>query len=79
MCDSFSQLNRSDVLGQFMPLVGRDWSQTGVAHLLSAIKVCRLDSFSLLPFLGGLFRLTVRMYAANFIVMASKLLLDPGL
>ncbi|XP_049386492.1 phosphatidate phosphatase PAH2-like [Solanum stenotomum] len=38
MCDSFSQLNRSDVLGQFMPLVGRDWSQTGVAHLLSAIK-----------------------------------------
>lgn len=30
---------RSDVLGQFMPLVGRDWSQTGVAHLFSAIKV----------------------------------------
>ncbi|XP_049348876.1 phosphatidate phosphatase PAH2-like isoform X2 [Solanum verrucosum] len=31
-------ITRSDVLGQFMPLVGRDWSQTGVAHLLSAIK-----------------------------------------
>lgn len=31
---------RSDVLGQFMPLVGIDWSQTGVAHLFSAIKVC---------------------------------------
>jgi len=31
---------RSDVLGQFMPLVGIDWSQTGVAHLYSAIKVC---------------------------------------
>lgn len=30
---------RSDVLGQFMPLVGMDWSQTGVAHLFSAIKV----------------------------------------
>lgn len=31
---------RSDVLGQFMPLVGVDWSQTGVAHLFSAVKVC---------------------------------------
>ncbi|CAN4092726.1 unnamed protein product [Withania somnifera] len=31
-------ITRSDVLGQFMPLVGKDWSQTGVAHLLSAIK-----------------------------------------
>ncbi|PKA63789.1 phosphatidate phosphatase LPIN [Apostasia shenzhenica] len=29
---------RSDVLGQFMPLVGIDWSQTGVTHLFSAIK-----------------------------------------
>ncbi|RRT71553.1 hypothetical protein B296_00034547 [Ensete ventricosum] len=34
-----SILHRSDVLGQFMPLVGIDWSQTGVAHLFSAIKV----------------------------------------
>ncbi len=33
---------RSDVLGQFMPLVGIDWSQTGVAHLFSAIQVCCL-------------------------------------
>lgn len=33
-------MNRSDVLGQFMPLVGVDWSQSGVAHLFSAIKVC---------------------------------------
>ncbi|GMI80050.1 PHOSPHATIDIC ACID PHOSPHOHYDROLASE 1 [Hibiscus trionum] len=31
-------ITRSDVLGQFMPLVGRDWTQTGVAHLFSAIK-----------------------------------------
>jgi hypothetical protein len=31
---------RSDVLGQVMPLVGRDWSQSGVARLFSAIKVC---------------------------------------
>ncbi|QCE16539.1 LNS2/PITP protein [Vigna unguiculata] len=31
-------ITRSDVLGQFMPLVGIDWSQTGVAHLYSAIK-----------------------------------------
>ncbi|KAJ0085806.1 hypothetical protein Patl1_08981 [Pistacia atlantica] len=29
---------RSDVLGQFMPMVGMDWSQTGVTHLFSAIK-----------------------------------------
>lgn len=33
---------RSDVLGQFMPLVGIDWSQTGVTHLFSAVKVCYL-------------------------------------
>ncbi|XP_020274290.1 phosphatidate phosphatase PAH2-like isoform X2 [Asparagus officinalis] len=32
-------ITKSDVLGQFMPLVGKDWSQTGVAHLFSAIKV----------------------------------------
>ncbi|XP_010552510.1 PREDICTED: phosphatidate phosphatase PAH2-like isoform X2 [Tarenaya hassleriana] len=31
-------ITRSDVLGQFMPLVGIDWSQTGVTHLFSAIK-----------------------------------------
>ncbi|KAL1821913.1 hypothetical protein ACET3Z_016782 [Daucus carota] len=31
-------ITKSDVLGQFMPLVGKDWSQTGVAHLFSAIK-----------------------------------------
>ncbi|XP_012071671.1 phosphatidate phosphatase PAH2 isoform X1 [Jatropha curcas] len=31
-------ITKSDVLGQFMPLVGVDWSQTGVAHLFSAIK-----------------------------------------
>ncbi|KAF3457799.1 hypothetical protein FNV43_RR02459 [Rhamnella rubrinervis] len=30
--------SRSDVRGQFMPLVGVDWSHTGVAHLFSAIK-----------------------------------------
>ncbi|XP_062076522.1 phosphatidate phosphatase PAH2-like isoform X2 [Humulus lupulus] len=31
-------ITRSDVLGQFMPMVGVDWSHTGVAHLFSAIK-----------------------------------------
>ncbi|GKV05745.1 hypothetical protein SLEP1_g17718 [Rubroshorea leprosula] len=31
-------ITKSDVLGQFMPLVGRDWSQSGVAALFSAIK-----------------------------------------
>lgn len=38
---------RSDVLGQFMPMVGVDWSQTGVAHLFSAIKVCCISSYVL--------------------------------
>ncbi|XP_028122414.1 phosphatidate phosphatase PAH2-like isoform X1 [Camellia sinensis] len=31
-------ITKSDVLGQFMPWVGVDWSQTGVAHLFSDIK-----------------------------------------
>jgi len=31
-------ITRSDVLGQVMPLVGRDWSHSGVARLFSAIK-----------------------------------------
>ncbi|CAI0558338.1 unnamed protein product [Linum tenue] len=31
-------ITKSDVLGQFMPLVGYDWSQTGVTRLFSAIK-----------------------------------------
>ncbi|KQK05865.1 phosphatidate phosphatase PAH1 [Brachypodium distachyon] len=31
-------ITRSDVLGQVMPLVGRDWSQSGVARLFCAIK-----------------------------------------
>lgn len=31
-------ITKSDVLGQFMPLVGKDWTQSGVAHLFSAIK-----------------------------------------
>ncbi|XP_006663594.1 phosphatidate phosphatase PAH2-like [Oryza brachyantha] len=31
-------ITKSDVLGQFMPLVGVDWSQNGVAHLFSSIK-----------------------------------------
>lgn len=31
-------ITRSDVLGQIMPLVGKDWTQSGVASLFSAIK-----------------------------------------
>lgn len=31
-------ITKSDVLGQFMPLVGRDWSHIGVTHLFSGIK-----------------------------------------
>ncbi|ERN12236.1 phosphatidate phosphatase PAH1 isoform X1 [Amborella trichopoda] len=31
-------ITRSDVLGQVMPLVGRDWTQCGVARLFSAIQ-----------------------------------------
>ncbi|XP_071729284.1 phosphatidate phosphatase PAH2-like [Rutidosis leptorrhynchoides] len=31
-------ITKSDVLGQFMPLVGKDWTHIGVTHLFSAIK-----------------------------------------
>uniref|UniRef100_A0A1J3HTI4 phosphatidate phosphatase n=1 Tax=Noccaea caerulescens TaxID=107243 RepID=A0A1J3HTI4_NOCCA len=31
-------ITKSDVLGQFMPLVGKDWTQSGVAKLFSAIE-----------------------------------------
>ncbi|KAI4375032.1 hypothetical protein MLD38_012950 [Melastoma candidum] len=31
-------ITKSDVLGQFMPLMGMDWSHVGVANLYSAIK-----------------------------------------
>lgn len=31
-------ITKSDVLGQFMPMVGVDWSHTGVTHLFSAIQ-----------------------------------------
>lgn len=31
-------ITKSDVLGQFMPMMGMDWSHTGVAHLYSAIQ-----------------------------------------
>ncbi|KAL8433796.1 hypothetical protein ACSSS7_003642 [Eimeria intestinalis] len=31
-------ITRSDVLGQLMPIVGRDWSHTGVAELFTKIK-----------------------------------------
>ena len=42
----FAFIYRSDVLGQFMPLVGKDWSQTGVTHLFSAIKVQFISQLS---------------------------------
>uniref|UniRef100_A0A9I9EKA5 Uncharacterized protein n=1 Tax=Cucumis melo TaxID=3656 RepID=A0A9I9EKA5_CUCME len=35
----------SDVLGQFMPFVGMDWSQTGVTNLFSAIKLEEFHPF----------------------------------
>ncbi|XP_047971030.1 phosphatidate phosphatase PAH1-like isoform X1 [Salvia hispanica] len=31
-------ITKSDVLGQVMPLVGKDWSHSGIAHLFCAIK-----------------------------------------
>ncbi|KAK9078048.1 hypothetical protein SSX86_002105 [Deinandra increscens subsp. villosa] len=31
-------ITKSDVLGQFMPMVGKDWSHIGVTNLFSAIK-----------------------------------------
>lgn len=50
---------RSDVLGQVMPLVGRDWSQSGVARLFSAIKVCLTKCLSFLFPLSSMGLLTV--------------------
>lgn len=37
---------RSDVLGQFMPLVGKDWTHFGTARLFSAIKVLLLHLYT---------------------------------
>lgn len=34
----FFFLNRSDVLGQILPIIGRDWSQSGVAQLYTSIN-----------------------------------------
>lgn len=56
----FVLISRSDVLGQFMPLVGRDWTQSGVARLFGAIKVfyfclsfrCRLIAYKLVSDFG---------------------------
>ena len=31
-------ITKSDVLGQILPVMGRDWSQTGVTGLFSKIK-----------------------------------------
>ncbi|KAL0375158.1 UNVERIFIED_CONTAM: Phosphatidate phosphatase PAH1 [Sesamum radiatum] len=31
-------ITKSDVLGQFMPLVGKDWTHSGIARFFSAIK-----------------------------------------
>lgn len=38
-------LYRSDVLGQLLPIVGRDWSHLGVAELFSK---CRANRYELL-------------------------------
>jgi phosphatidate phosphatase LPIN len=38
-------ITKSDVLGQMMPLVGKDWTQLGVTRLFSAIKVLGCLSF----------------------------------
>lgn len=72
----FFFVSRSDVLGQFMPLVGRDWTQSGVARLFSAIKVrlcltfnfpkssfdlCGLPSLLILPKFVGAYK-TMRYF-----------------
>jgi len=31
-------LNRSDVLGAILPMIGKDWSQPGIVPLFSNIK-----------------------------------------
>eukprot|EP00698_Gefionella_okellyi_P017172 TRINITY_DN4983_c0_g1_i1.p1 TRINITY_DN4983_c0_g1~~TRINITY_DN4983_c0_g1_i1.p1 ORF type:complete len:836 (-),score=160.96 TRINITY_DN4983_c0_g1_i1:95-2602(-) len=37
ICDIDGTITRSDVLGQFLPILGKDWSHSGVAALLSNI------------------------------------------
>ncbi|MCD7464036.1 hypothetical protein HAX54_051955 [Datura stramonium] len=39
-------ITKSDVLGQFMPLVGKDWTHFGTARLFSAIKRLSQSIFS---------------------------------
>lgn len=38
ICDIDGTITRSDVLGQFLPILGKDWSHSGVAQLLSNIS-----------------------------------------
>eukprot|EP00698_Gefionella_okellyi_P018674 TRINITY_DN5630_c0_g1_i1.p1 TRINITY_DN5630_c0_g1~~TRINITY_DN5630_c0_g1_i1.p1 ORF type:complete len:936 (-),score=191.43 TRINITY_DN5630_c0_g1_i1:154-2919(-) len=38
ICDIDGTITRSDVLGQVLPIIGRDWSHVGVAQLLSNIQ-----------------------------------------
>lgn len=52
-----------------MPLVGVDWSQTGVTHLFSAIKVCFVSSVSLF-----LMQILCAFYI--LLLMGPKLILD---
>lgn len=64
---SWMLVSRSDVLGQFMPLVGKDWTHTGIAHLFSAIKVVSLIILFYVPkaiftFVGAFMSIQICMY-----------------
>jgi hypothetical protein len=63
----FFFLYRSDVLGQFMPLVGRDWTQSGVARFFSAIKVCLCLTFNFPKSLFDLCRLPSLLILPKFV------------
>ena len=53
-----------------MPMVGVDWSQTGVAHLFSAIKVCCVSSYALIirKIFKSCLSLKEVFYIANFLL-----------
>ena len=72
---------RSDVLGQVMPLVGRDWSHSGVARLFSAIKVwyfLKIYFYFLLCFiaLGGIIPNFVLVSKITFYVPTRKTVIN---
>ena len=52
-------ITKSDVLGHVLPIIGRDWAQSGVASLFTKIGTFEFSSFSI-------FRATLNLREINF-------------